>query len=266
MKQRKKLLVTTLALLVISLPNADAATIEDLTHIHNIRILENQILIGTHEGLYQYINKNDIKEVGKERFDIMGLSVLGKTLFASGHPGSDSKLPQPVGLLRSKDGGKNWEKISLQGKVDFHLLELSNTEIYGGDSSSGNLFYSKDLGKNWSNLGKNTFADIAPNPKTLGAALALREGVIFKTSDVFKTIQPLTVKNKISALEWNATRLIAASGKELLISKNLGKSWQSLFKFNDNIGAIAQSKDVIVVAAGASIFISTDSGVSFQSK
>jgi hypothetical protein len=38
-----------------------------------------------------------MKAVGAERFDVMGLAVFGETIFASGHPGKGSKLPNPVG-------------------------------------------------------------------------------------------------------------------------------------------------------------------------
>jgi photosystem II stability/assembly factor-like uncharacterized protein len=262
----KKILLLSFSLIITSTSGATAAAINDLSHIHNIKVLGKQIFFGTHEGLYHYKSKNDITAVGQDRFDIMGLNISRNTLFASGHPGINSQLPQPVGLLKSTDGGKNWKKVSLQGKVDFHLLEVSNKEIYGGDSGSGTLFYSKDQGKNWSDQGKNTFSDIAPNPRVTGSALAIRAGVIHQSSDVFKTTQVLPFKNKVTSIDWNNKRLLATSGAELLISKDMGKSWKVLFSFSENIAVLAQSRELIVIAAGSTIFTSSDNGKSFQTK
>lgn len=262
----KKLILFSLSLIFSTIPNVMASEIKDLSHIHNIQVLGKKILFGTHEGLFHYKSKGDIKVVGQDIFDVMGLDVFGKTLFASGHPGINSQLPQPVGLLSSTDGGKKWKKVSLQGKVDFHLLEVSNLEIYGGDSGSGTLYYSKDLGKSWSDQGKNTFTDIAPNPRIIGSGLALRGGVIYKSSDAFKTTQALPFKNKISAIEWNSKRLLAAADNELLISNDTGKSWKILFTFSEKIAVLAQSNELVVIAAGSTIFTSSDNGKSFQNR
>lgn len=63
-------------------------------------MIDKKILIGTHEGLFVYKGPTNMKQIGKERFDIMGLAISGRTIYASGHPGKGSKLPEPVGLLR----------------------------------------------------------------------------------------------------------------------------------------------------------------------
>lgn len=254
----------TLILMLTAAPSPSAIGATDISHVHNIRILGSQILFGTHEGLFQYKDESNQNLISKEQFDVMGLTVSGKILFASGHPGKDSKLPQPVGLIKSIDGGKNWTMVSLQGKVDFHLLEISNREIYGGDSSSGDLLYSNDLGVTWTNKGENSFIDIAPDPRKSGSALAISGGKIFKTIDSFKSTPTQMATSGISAIEWNAKRLIAASGKTLLISKNRGKSWQRHFEFKDNIVALTQSTDLIAVAVGSSILTSSDNGKTFR--
>ncbi|MGH8725527.1 MAG: F510_1955 family glycosylhydrolase, partial [Burkholderiales bacterium] len=43
-------------------------------------------------------------------------------LYSSGHPAPGSGMVNPFGLIRSKDGGKTWEKLGLEGETDFHLL------------------------------------------------------------------------------------------------------------------------------------------------
>lgn len=53
----------------------------------------------------------------------MGFSVAGPDHFyASGHPGQGIDLPNPVGLIESRDGGMTWAPLSRQGDSDFYAL------------------------------------------------------------------------------------------------------------------------------------------------
>ncbi|MTA39234.1 MAG: exo-alpha-sialidase, partial [Actinobacteria bacterium] len=124
-------------------------SIGTISHIHSVRAFGDQVILGTHEGLFRYVDQKTVQLIGPEIFDIMGLAVFGKKLYASGHPGPGSKLPEPVGLLLSTDSGKSWKKLGLQGEVDFHLLESAGADMYGVDSGSGNLLYSNNAGKKW---------------------------------------------------------------------------------------------------------------------
>jgi hypothetical protein len=164
---------------------ASGESLGSISHIHNVRVFGQKILLGTHEGLYILNGENDITKTSPENFDVMGLSIDGSRIYASGHPGAGSKLPNPVGLLLSTNAGKSWKKVSLQGKVDFHLLESSDSELYGADSQSGNLLYSKDFGRTWSNQGKNTFSEIAINPVKKREALAIRDGALIWSNEIY---------------------------------------------------------------------------------
>jgi photosystem II stability/assembly factor-like uncharacterized protein len=57
--------------------------------------------------------------------DYMGFSATAKNLYSSGHPDRRSGLVNPFGLIRSRDGGKTWDKLGLEGETDFHLLAAS---------------------------------------------------------------------------------------------------------------------------------------------
>ena len=61
--------------------------------------------------------------------DLMGFSAgPGSGVFyASGHPGKDSTMPNPMGLIRSSDGGKTWVQLSRQGQSDFHALTVTKS-------------------------------------------------------------------------------------------------------------------------------------------
>jgi hypothetical protein len=260
-----KIIATAVALTLFSLTPAmgSGESIGSVSHIHSVRLLNDKVLLGTHTGLYQYIDAKTVKRISSEKFDVMGLSILGGNLYASGHPGPGSKLPEPVGLLLSTNLGKSWKKISLQGKVDFHLLESANSEIYGADSQSGNILYSSNLGTSWTSRGQNSYSDLAINPLTKGSILGLRQGKLYSSGNSLKTTKQIKIPEVLNFIEWNSQRLIAASGEKLLISSDEGQTWTTLFTFPENIGTITQSRKSIAVVIGSEIYISRNSGKSF---
>ena len=101
---------------------AYAQTLDSVSHIHHVKVIEKNGLVLTHEVLFELVGKNEMKLVGKDKFDVMGFTTLDKALIASGHPAQGSNMPNPIGLVRSIDGGLTWKAVSLVGKVDFHLL------------------------------------------------------------------------------------------------------------------------------------------------
>jgi len=70
-----------IALMVFS-NGASAETLDSVSHIHQVKVIENKMLVLTHEGLYELVKKNEMKLVGKEKLDVMGFTALGKTLYA----------------------------------------------------------------------------------------------------------------------------------------------------------------------------------------
>jgi photosystem II stability/assembly factor-like uncharacterized protein len=106
---------------VISLAaHAQSAT---LHHVHGLAYSGDgkRLMIPSHHGLAVYQNGKWSKAPGPQH-DYMGFSATAKNLYSSGHPAPGSGLVNPFGLIRSKDGGKTWDKLGLEGETDFHLL------------------------------------------------------------------------------------------------------------------------------------------------
>ena len=244
--------------------SASAETLDSVSHIHQVKVVENKMLVLTHEGLYELVKKNEMKLVGKEKLDIMGFTALGKTLYASGHPAQGSKAPNPVGLIKSTDGGISWKSVSLVGKVDFHFLEGAGTDLYGADSQSGNLIYSADSGKTWRSLGANTFEDIAVSPKVSGAAIALKDSELLLTENAFKTSVKIKSALKFTQIEWRNSGLYALSGNSLYKSTNMGRDWTELSKFKGALGILSASDQLMLVTVGSDVFTSSNAGKKFQ--
>lgn len=86
-----------------------------------------------------------------------GFSVAERAIYASGHSRTDGPPRDPIGLVRSTDGGRNWQPLALAGKADFHLLAAGyhsgaiyvlNTQPNAAMPAPG-LYVTRDEGKSW---------------------------------------------------------------------------------------------------------------------
>jgi len=262
----KKIVAAVMISLALGSPHANASgeSIGTLSHIHVVRAFGDQIILGTHEGLYQYLSEKSVKRINPERFDVMGLAVSSRGFFASGHPGPGSKLKEPVGLLFTPKQGGKWQEVSLSGIVDFHTLETVGSEIYGADSGSGELMYSSNGGKSWTKRETNTFIDIAPNPNRKASVVVIKNGKLYQSVDALKTVNEIKTPFIVESIDWNKDSLVATSGKDLYQSKNSGKSWKKLVSMSNTISSITQSDKLIAFVMGGAIYASKDAGKSFK--
>src|SRR5690606_16752609 len=109
---------------LVALTPAQAAV--TITHVHGLAYSPDggQLMIPSHHGLAVYTNSKWSKAPGPQH-DYMGFAATAKNLYSSGHPAPGSGMVNPFGLIRSRDGGKTWEKLGLEGETDFHLLASS---------------------------------------------------------------------------------------------------------------------------------------------
>ena len=94
-----------------------------LIHVHGLSYSADgkQLMLPSHHGLAVYEKGKWSKAPGPQH-DYMGFSATAKHLYSSGHPAPGSGMVNPFGLIRSKDGGRNWDRLALEGETDFHLL------------------------------------------------------------------------------------------------------------------------------------------------
>jgi photosystem II stability/assembly factor-like uncharacterized protein len=113
----------------LSLTLAGIAQAQDaltLTHVHGLAYSPDgkRLMIPSHHGLAIYKNGKWSKAPGPQH-DYMGFSATARSIYSSGHPAPGSGMVNPFGLIRSKDGGKTWDKLALEGETDFHVLGTS---------------------------------------------------------------------------------------------------------------------------------------------
>lgn len=97
-----------------------------LTHVHGLAYSADgkRLMIPSHHGLAVYEAGKWNKAPGPQH-DYMGFAASAKYLYSSGHPAPGSGLVNPFGLIRSREGGRTWDKLGLEGETDFHLLATS---------------------------------------------------------------------------------------------------------------------------------------------
>jgi hypothetical protein len=245
-------------------PGPMSSAMADISHVHQIEIFKNRIILGTHEGLFNLKPAGKFSKIGSSNFDVMGLAVSGSKIYASGHPGTGDTRPGLLGLLLSNDGGVSWKQVSLLGKVDFHLLEVSGDVVIGGDSASGELFYSDNAGKSWRTRGKNIFQALAISPNIKGSAFAISERKLFSTTNGFATRKLVRNLGDVSDIAWVDGGLYIAQGNKLSVSQDSGKSWRKKFKFKDAIDSIRAEAQTLIVTTGSEIYRSDNGGKSFS--
>jgi hypothetical protein len=170
----------------------------------------------------------------------------------------------PIGLVKSIDGGLSWKTISLVGKVDFHFLEGAGSDLYGADSQTGKFMYSADSGLTWKTLGENNFTDIAVSPKKSGMAIAIKDSELLLTTNAFKTSSKIRSSLKITQIEWRESGLYALSGSSLYKSTNIGRTWTEISAFKGTPGLLSASDQLMLVTVGSDIYTSKNKGKEFK--
>ncbi|WP_405219109.1 F510_1955 family glycosylhydrolase [Agrococcus sp. Ld7] len=155
---------------------SSGTSLEELGHIHAIdSTASGEILLASHHGLYRLDDTGGLDgPVGGDDFDGMGFTVVGSTLFASGHPGSHTpaELGSPnLGIIRSDDGGQSWSPVSLTSEADFHVLTASpDGTLHGIATRSPEVLSSTDAGVSWTTGSQLEAVDMAATDRRLFAA------------------------------------------------------------------------------------------------
>lgn len=196
----------------------------NLIHVHGLAYnQEGGIILATHDGLKLY-------QAGKwssgpgEHHDYMGFAASDSGYYSSGHPAEGSKLPNPIGLVKTTDGGQTLKTLGLQGQVDFHLLAVSahKAVLYGYNAAANavlkqpGLYVTRDEGKIWTRLGMSGFAGeptaLAVHPDN-GDVVALggRDGLYLSVNGG-QSFEKLLPNTGVSALSFESDGMLTIGG------------------------------------------------------
>ncbi len=129
----------------------------ELPHIHGMGYTADgsQLVVAAHDGLRIFIDGEWlIPDLPVN--DYMGFSPVDEGFYSSGHPGPGSPLPNPIGLVKSTDGGETLTTLGFEGESDFHLMGAGyrNHAIYVLNPAANSrlapgLHYTLDDGATW---------------------------------------------------------------------------------------------------------------------
>lgn len=237
-------------------------------HVHGVGVdpADGHVYLAAHDGLYRMSAKPE--RVGPV-IDLMGFAIAGPNHFyASGHPGTATDLPNPVGLIETRDGGKTWTVLSRQGQSDFHALTVSLQGVVGFD---GALRASRD-GLSWTQLA-------APvQPHALAASpdgrvlLATSQRGPLRSTDGGATWQPIPGAPLLQTIDWaDAADLVVGvtPGGEVAVSQDAGGSWKTRGTVDGAPQAVAASGRNsatlrVLVVTDTELLDSRDGAASFE--
>jgi sortilin (neurotensin receptor 3) len=193
------------------LPAADSGPI----HVHGLGIdpADGSLYIATHTGLWRVAaEEKKAHRVTDRRQDTMGFTIAASDRFlGSGHPDlRESRVPR-LGLIESRDQGRTWDRISLFGKADFHILRVAGPIVYGFDSGTEKLFVSRDAGETWAkHKPPQPLIDLVFEPSDPRHVVASSESRLYQSRDAGATWQRLD--GQPGYLAWPATNALLRIG------------------------------------------------------
>ncbi|MGH8382517.1 F510_1955 family glycosylhydrolase [Pseudomonas sp.] len=195
---------------------AGAATTVTLKHVHGLAFSQDgqQLSIPSHDGLALYRDGHWSKAPGPEH-DYMGFSAGRQAIYSSGHPASGSGLVNPLGLIKSSDGGSTWQQLGFQGESDFHLLasgfESGALYVYNthpnSKMTSASLYYSLNDGATWQHASAQGMgaapSALAVHPIDSKIVAVATESGLFLSSDAGEHFQPVLQKVQVLSVSFS---------------------------------------------------------------
>jgi len=260
-------------------------------HIHGLAVDPKDpdvLFVATHGGLLRVIQDRQWEWVGEARHDYMGFTHHPReqgTVFVSGHPQGGS-LPNPMGLLVSRDGGRTWQPLALRGQVDFHAMTISadGGTLYGWNvMGSPGLYRVSAKDGAWKRLDAAGLRDVfslAAHPKepesllagTRSGLLASRDGGNTWTS-ASRQLEGVSV-TAVAYSPKDPRRLYAYAVRQdlgITTSSDGGKTWRATGLFlgsEDAIAVLAPSahgeQTIYMATFTADLQKSTDGGETWK--
>ena len=184
----------------------------------------------THQGLARFRPGVGWEVVGAVGRDTMGLNIDRRNpliMYSGAHPNVSELAagkPRHSGLLVSRDQGKSWQPVALEGQVDFHALAMSQADpaifymsgIYvDGEERPGLLYVSPDSGGTWEavDTGLQRIQALAAHPQDPDVVLAGTPEGLFASTDRGRHWQP-----RSSTLQRVSVTAFAFSPRDSLVA------------------------------------------------
>lgn len=185
------------------------------THVHGLDFTADgkEIFVPSHDGLRVF--KDGKWRVGSgDQNDYMGFAMTDDGFYSSGHPGNGSNLSNPVGIVKSTDGGKTLRTLALSGESDFHAMDVGykTHAIYVFNMSPNSImnstgfYYSLDDTKSWKQSAIKGFnsepSSIAAHPtKANVMAIGAKDG-LYVSYDYGNNVKNVFPDKQVTAITY----------------------------------------------------------------
>lgn len=266
----RKLLLISFLSVALAACGSDEATVEgpalappdaDTGHVHAVGVdpQDGSTYVAAHTGLFRApAGAPRASRVGDERRDVMGFTVVGPGQFAgSGHPDVRQGGASSVGYIRSQDGGRSWQTVSLSGEADLHALEVAGSKVYAFDAIEGAFRVSQDAGRTWRSTVVPPVLDLAVDPgDDRTVVVSTQEGVL-RSTDAGKSFRPYA-SSPPSQLVWTPDGLTAL-GLDGVVRRLDAEGGKTLGQLEQPPAAATTHEGAILVAMDdGSVIESTD--------
>ncbi len=244
---------------------ADAGPV--FAHVHGLGVdpADGTVYVASHDGLFRS-GPDGLTPAGAAGRDLMGFTIAGPgTYLSSGHPAPGDDLPNPLGLVESRDGGDTWTPVSLTGEVDFHALEVASGSVFGYDATNRLLRASGDGGRSWEDRSTLDALDIAVDPADPARVLATVAGGVTSSADGGQTFGPPTGP-QLAYLSWGPNGKVYGLDLDSTVftSSDGGTSWQQVGAGpGGRPQALTAVDDALLAATATGVYRSDDGGVTF---
>lgn len=191
---------------------ADPPTVVEMPHIHGLGYTADgrQLFVAAHDGLRVFAGGRwSIPDLPAH--DYMGYAATDSGFYSSGHPHPAAGLVNPLGLVKSGDGGQTLTTLGFEGESDFHLMGVGyrNHAIYVFNPTPNSrlavgLYYSLDEGQSWQQSALQGLTanpiQIAVHPTEANRIALATEGGLLLSSDYGDTLAPVGGSGPVTAV------------------------------------------------------------------
>jgi photosystem II stability/assembly factor-like uncharacterized protein len=207
-------------------------------------------------------------------------------MYVSGHPDLSSHLPNPIGVMVSRDGGQTWQPLALTGKVDLHAMTIAGDgkTLFGWNVTGSPGLYriavSDGASARVDAKGLQDVFGLAAHPQQSDTLLAGTRGGLVVSRDSGQTWSPISKALsgiQVTAVAYhpkNPRTLYAYAARPdlgLITSEDGGEQWKSLGFFlgeKDAVNVFAISphdpRTIYVSTFGSDLYQSKDGGQQWQ--
>lgn len=259
-----------------------------LHHVHGLAFAPDgkALLVPAHTGLAIYRDGRWSLAPGPTH-DFMGFAVAKVAIYTSGHPAPGSTLRNPLGLMKSTDGGKTWRQLGLHGEADFHDIAVGHRSnvvyVLSVEANSrmpeAGIYYTRDDGRTWKRSELNgiisPITGIAAHPGDPRTVAVSTFGGLLLSRDFGKQFRRITPEKAVTAVAFDLDEkhlLFASQGESALARVGLdGGSNLSLplpALASDLVTHIAQNpadrKELTIATRRKNVFLSRDAGKTWK--